>query len=280
MTMQVRAPTYPTRLVVLGHPVAQSLSPQFQNAALHHAGLTQRYSAIDVSATALIDTMAQLAREGAGGNVTMPHKQAVFALASRNSPLATRLGAVNTFWHDNGALVGHNTDVAGVLASVLALCPHGVRGARCVVLGSGGAAAAVFVALETLGCRDVQVWARSPQRARLTARRSCVAIELAPSLAAALDGAVVVVNATPIGMDGVDMPVTPDDLPDDIAVCALVYHRDTTAFVRRCRARGLRAEDGRRMLVEQGAESFRTWFDLEPSLDVMWQALGEMRADA
>ena len=233
-----------------------------------------------MSATALIDTLAQLAREGAGGNVTMPHKQAVFAVATRTSPLATRLGAVNTFWHEDGALVGHNTDVAGVLASVLALHPHGVRSARCAVLGSGGAAAAAFVALEMLGCRDVQVWTRSPDRAALTVRRSHVAVELASSLAAALDGAVLVVNATPIGMDGVGMPLRPDDLPDDIAVSDLVYHRDTTAFVRQCRARGLRAEDGRRMLVEQGAEAFRTWFDLEPSLDAMWQALGETRADA
>ncbi len=278
--MQVRAPSYPTRLVVLGHPVAQSLSPQFQNAALEHAGLTQRYGAIDVLPSGLTETLAQLAREGAGGNVTMPHKQAAFALAARTSPLAARLGAVNTFWHEDGVLVGHNTDVAGVLASILALCPNGVRGARCTVLGGGGAAAAVYVSLADLGCTDVQVWTRSPTRTSLLANRARVHIRVAATLDDALDGATLVVNATPIGKDGVAMPLSPDDLPDNIAVCDLVYHRDTTAFVRQCRTRGLRAEDGRRMLVEQGAESFRTWFDVEPSLDVMWQALGETSADA
>ncbi len=278
--MQVRAPSYPTRLVVLGHPVAQSLSPRFQNAALEHAGLTQRYGAIDVSPSALIDTLEQLAREGAGGNVTMPHKQAVFALATRTSPLATRLGAVNTFWHENGALVGHNTDVAGVLASIRAICPNGVRGARCTVLGGGGAAAAVFVALEALGCTDVQVWTRSPARTAHVASRAGVPIHLAATLDDALDGATLIVNATPIGMDGVAMPLAPERLADDSVVCDLVYRRDVTPFVRQCRARGLRADDGRRMLVEQGAEAFRTWFDREPSLDVMWDALSDPAVDA
>ncbi len=270
----VRAPTPPTRLVILGQPVAQSLSPRFQNAALIHAGLPQRYEALDVSPARLVATLAQLAREGAGGNVTMPHKQTVFTLATRTSALAARVGAVNTFWFHDDSLIGHNTDVAGVLSSIRALVPDGLDHACCVVLGTGGASAAVLVALDMLGCGDVRVWSRVRERAaQLITRVNVRAREIA-TLAEALEEATLVVNATPIGMDGVSLPFDVSLLPRACVVSDLIYRRDGTALVRRCMARGLGAEDGRRMLVEQGAEAFRTWFDIEPSLPVMWNAIG------
>ncbi len=271
---RMRAPAYPSRLVILGHPVAQSRSPIFQNAALEYAGLTQRYTALDVAPDALAETLRVLATEHAGGNVTMPHKQAVFLAAHRTSALAARVGSMNTFWHEDGELVGHNTDVAGVLATVRALCPTGVRDAQCTVLGAGGAAAAVFVALDELGCRNIRVCARTASRAELLAERVRVNIKVFDTVEAAVQGSAIVINATPIGMRGNEVPIAPARLSPNAVVFDLVYRPDTTPWVRQARLQGLRAEDGLRMLIEQGAEAFRSWFNTEPSTDIMRRAIG------
>lgn len=270
--MRARVP--PSRLVILGHPVAQSLSPVFQNAALEYAGYPQRYTAVDVAPLALLETLRGLANENAGGNVTMPHKHAVFSVARRTSTLAARVGSVNTFWYEDGALVGHNTDVAGIHATIRALCPSGLHDAQCTVLGAGGSAAAVFVALDELGCRNIRVWARTASRAQDVADRVGVHITVDDVVELAVQGSTLVINATPIGMRDTDVPIAPAALPVGCAAFDLVYRRGTTPWVRRCRDHGIRAEDGRRMLIEQGAEAFRTWFDAEPSTDIMWRAIG------
>src|SRR5512133_543870 len=111
----------PGRLVLLGHPVSHSLSPRFQNAALRAAGIPLRYEALDVAPDALAATLSELAGQHACGNVTIPHKEGVAALCVRRSALAQRCGAVNTFWHEDGDLVGDNTDVGGVDAVAQAL---------------------------------------------------------------------------------------------------------------------------------------------------------------
>ncbi len=270
----MRAHAHPSRLVILGHPVAQSLSPIFQNAALADAGFAQRYTALDVAPNALAGTLRLLATENVGGNVTMPHKQAVFLAADRTSALAARVGSVNTFWHEDGALVGHNTDVAGILATLRALCPTGLRDVQCTLLGAGGSAAAVFVALDELGCRNIRVWARTASRAELVAERVRVNISVFENVEEAVQGSALVINATPIGMLDNAVPIAPALLPPHAVVFDLVYRPGTTPWVRHARSLGLRADDGLRMLIEQGAEAFRTWFNAEPSTDIMWRAIG------
>lgn len=264
----------PARLVLLGHPVAHSLSPRFQGAALRAAGLAVRYEPLDVPPEALDATLDALVAEGAAGNVTIPHKEAVFARCAVRTPLADRCGAVNTFWVRAGALVGHNTDVAGALATITALCPSGLQDVRCAVLGAGGSAAAVLVALAQAGGRDIRVWARSRDRAAALAARVAVPMRLADSAAAAVEGAGLVVNATPVGLGADEWPVPPDALAAGCRVFDLVYRADGTAWVRACRARGLRGEDGLRMLVEQGAAAFTAWFGTPPDRSAMWAALG------
>src|SRR5438132_5590789 len=103
----------PKRLVLLGDPVAHSLSPAFQNAALRAAGIELVYEALRVPTADLPAAIRRLAAENAAGNVTVPHKREMLALCSRASPIAERVGAVNTFWTDQGEVVGDNTDVAG-----------------------------------------------------------------------------------------------------------------------------------------------------------------------
>src|SRR5512132_703711 len=107
------------RLVLIGHPVSQSLSPAMQNAALEAAGMSLRYEALDVAPENLDATLAELAKVPCGGNFTMPHKKAAMHSMRVISDVAQHVGAVNTFWGDGyGALDGDNTDVAGFEGAV------------------------------------------------------------------------------------------------------------------------------------------------------------------
>ena len=263
----------PGRLVLLGQPVSHSLSPRFQNAALRAAGIPLVYEALDVAPHALASTLASLARDDASGNVTIPHKEAVAALCARRSPLADRCGAVNTFWHENGTLIGDNTDVGGVDAITGALLGETRSSARVALLGAGGSAAAVLAAAERWGSARVRLYNRNMERAHALASRFVDSVEVVSSVDDALDGATLVVNATPVGLHDDDFPVAVARLPKGAAVFDLVYRTGETAWVRAARNAGHRAADGEGMLVEQGALSFKLWFGIEPDRNAMWSAL-------
>lgn len=260
------------RLVILGHPIAHSLSPVFQNAALQHAQIPLRYEAVDVSPNQLDDVLRALALENAGGNVTIPHKESVAARA-RCTALAERVGAVNTFWHVDGVLHGHNTDVEGMVAAIAAVCNTDLTDMRVAVLGAGGAAAAVLVALDALGCRSIQMAARTPQRAVDMARRVNVAVHIAAAAEAAVAHADLVINATPVGLTDNCMPVSPTALAAGAVVIDLICRPQKTALVRACENAGHVAVDGRVMLLEQGAAAFECWFGVDAPVAVMGHAL-------
>ena len=261
----------PSRLVLLGHPVGHSLSPRIQGAALRSAGIPLDYRALDVAPADLAATLDALIAEGAAGNVTIPHKEAVAGRASL-TPLAQRAGAVNTFWVEGGALHGDNTDVAGFDAAVRALLGGPPTGAMALI-GAGGAAAAVLAAAEQWGGITALVHGRSPERvARLCARFPGVA-RPAASLEAAVANARIVVNASPIGMAGDAHPVALDLVPAKAAVVDLVYRPGGTSWSREAAGRGHRASDGLPMLVEQGAAAFERWFGIRADRAAMWRAL-------
>jgi len=263
----------PGRLVLLGHPVSHSLSPRFQNAALRAADIPLVYEALDVPPDVLPATLAELGRQNASGNVTIPHKEAVAALCTRRTALADRCGAVNTFWHEAGVLVGDNTDVGGVDAIALALLGDARRSACVALLGAGGSAAAVLAAVERWGSARVRLYNRNMERARALASRFDASVDVVSSVDAALDGATLVVNATPIGLRDDAFPVEVERLPSGAAVFDLVYRTGETAWVRAARDAGHRSADGEGMLVEQGALSFERWFGIEPDRNAMWSAL-------
>ena len=147
----------PGRLVLLGHPVAHSLSPLFQNALLQRAEIPLTYHALDVEPHALRTVLSDLVAADGAGNVTVPLKDAVASHCDWVTPIAARVGAVNTFWSEDGRLFGDNTDVGGFLAAVRTHAPQLPRGARVVLLGAGGSAAAVLAACEQLDVeRDTQ----------------------------------------------------------------------------------------------------------------------------
>src|SRR6202040_2695378 len=151
----------PGRLVLLGHPVAHSLSPIFQNAALRAAGISLLYEAVDVAPRDLRALLKKLKELGVAGNVTIPHKVAVHASCDELTDTAKRVGAVNTFWFESDRLHGDNTDVGGFDAAARALLGGETTGARMVVLGSGGAAAAIIAAAEQWTDARVAIVARN-----------------------------------------------------------------------------------------------------------------------
>ena len=264
----------PGRLVLLGHPVGHSLSPTFQNAALRRAALPLEYVALDVAPADLDRTLVALRAERAAGNVTIPHKFAMIRACAEVTPLAARTGAVNTFWtREDGALAGDNTDVAGVEAAVRALVGHAPARTGIVLLGAGGAAAAVLAAAASWPAGMIQVWSRRPDAARALAARfpgTVAPVEaLAGALAGALARATLVINATPVGMTDDALPCPLEAIAPHAAVLDLVYRRGETAFVRAARARGHRAADGLVMLLEQGALAFERWFGVAPDREAM-----------
>lgn len=264
----------PGRLVLLGHPVGHSLSPKFQNAALRRAALPLTYEALDVPPNALDATLDRLVAENAAGNVTIPHKAAVFARCERRSPLAERVGAVNTFWVEQGRLVGDNTDVGGFLDLLSAAAPNVDPAQPTTVVGAGGSAAAVLTALELANVHDVRVHARTEQRAVALCARFPNADSVG-DVRAALGGARLVVNATPAGLDGQSLPFDLDLVDPDAVIIDLVYaHGSETPLVRAAHARGLRAASGLEMLLGQGARAFERWFGVAPDRRVMREALG------
>jgi shikimate dehydrogenase len=264
-------PHAPGRLVLLGHPVAHSLSPAMQNAALEHAGIPLRYEALDTPVEQLDGTLAALARTSAAGNVTIPHKQAIHARCVRRSAVAERTGAVNVFWHEDGALVGDNTDVGGFSAAVAHLMGGVPRAITVGVLGAGGAAAAVLAAVESWGRSRALVHNRTAARAADLCARFSSGAECADAARIARE-ADLVVNATSIGLHDDELPMRIDALRPSATIFDLVYRRGETAFVRAARAAGHRATDGLPMLVEQGALAFECWFGFSPDRSAMWRA--------
>ncbi len=265
----------PGRLVLLGHPVAHSISPAFQNAALRAAGIPLRYEALDIEPGELSAALQSLIGQHAAGNVTIPHKEAVFRACGRHSDVAGRTRAVNTFWVEDDVLVGDNTDVAGFAALAReALHVPLATGSRVALLGAGGAAAAVLAETGSWPGVQTTVVARTSTRAQALAARFSACVLATDDLAAAVRSADLVVNATPLGLrDDDPMPAALDMLSPAAVVLDLVCRRGETAWVRAARARGHTSLDGLPMLLEQGAVAFTRWFDREPDRAAMRAAV-------
>jgi shikimate dehydrogenase len=268
---------YPGRLVLLGRPVGHSLSPRMQDAALRAASIPLRYEPLDVARRELDDTIAMLRRVRGAGNVTIPYKQDVAARCDRLTPVARATGAVNTFWVAvDGALVGDNTDVEGFDRAIARMLPSR-SGRRVLLLGAGGAAAAVLAAIKGWERPVISMYARTMERATELAEHIDIPLEAVADPAAAVATSDVVINATPVGMRDDELPIEPGLLPPRSVVFDLVYRPGETAFVRAARARGCLASDGLSMLVEQGALAFERWFGVVPDREAMWSSLPERR---
>ncbi len=209
------------RLVgVIGSPIAHSLSPLLHNAAFAALGLRGTWTslAFEVAPGQAASALAAMRRADVSGlSVTMPHKADVATLVDDCSEVARRLGAVNCIVNRDGLLLGTNTDGEGFVASLARGAGFTPAGKRCLVIGAGGAARAVVLALAEAGASEVAVLNRTPGRAATAAALAGAAGSVVPAGAAALaegvEAADLVVNATPVGMAGASPQGTDADAP-------------------------------------------------------------------
>ncbi len=267
-------PDSATRLAgVVGHPVAHSLSPAIQNAALRHDGRNAVYLAFDVPPDAFGTFLDGMRAGGARGfNITLPHKAAAFAVAGKRSDDAEATQAVNVLLFEDDRIEGHNTDVAGVRSALAELgVPEGVRA---LVLGAGGAGRAAARALHGSGA-EILIANRTASRADgLAAAVSGKAIAWADAGGVAAD---LVIHATSMGVTADELPLSERQL-QSVAdrgcrwLLDLVYAPGETALVRCAREAGVTAADGLSMLVHQGAEAYRLFWGAQAPAAIMRQA--------
>jgi shikimate dehydrogenase len=258
---------------VMGWPVAHSLSPRLHGHWLEHYGIDGAYLPLAVAPERLEQALRALPALGfAGVNLTIPHKEAAVSLVDSLSPAAARIGAVNTVVvEDDGTLSGDNTDGFGFIA---ALSEGGVgwraEAGPAVVLGAGGAARAVVVALLDAGAPEVRLLNRTPERARALTDElggPIRAVDWAKR-SAAMDGAALLANTTSLGMRGQPpLVLALDALPRTALVTDVVYTPLITPLLAAARARGNPVVDGLGMLLHQARPGFRAWFGVDPAVD-------------
>ena len=255
---------------VAGWPVAHSRSPRLHGHWLKRYGIDGLYAPFAIAPDDFERAVGGLAAAGlAGLNVTLPHKEAAFALSGRTDETARRLGAVNTLiFGPGGEIEGRNTDAFGFAEN---LKDGGLAGGGiAVVLGAGGAARAVVLALQSLGYGPIRVSNRTASRADALAAALGPGVEAVAwaERAGALAGAALLVNATSLGMTGqpaLDLPL--DDLPAGAAVTDIVYTPLETPLLAAARGCGCRTIDGLGMLLHQGRPGFHAWFGVDPAVD-------------
>lgn len=257
---------------VIGDPVRHSLSPVIHNAAFEACGLDWVYVAFPVPAgrgPAALDAMRVLGV--AGLSVTMPHKETAAGACDALTPRAERLASVNTVVRrDDGSLLGDSTDGEGLLRS-LGDAGIEVEGRSVLVLGARGAGRSVALALADAGA-TVRVVARRPEAARDAAAVVGAEVGEWAALAAGVGGAEVIVNATPIGMEGEPLPFDTGVLTSDHVVVDLVYWPAETPLLESAAERGARVVGGVGMLVHQAALAFEQWTGTGAPFDAMLEA--------
>ena len=256
---------------VMGFPVAHSLSPRLHGFWLREHAIDGAYLPLRVRPEDLAAALRALPVLGfRGSNLTIPHKEAALRMVDRVSARAQRIGAVNTVVVDGDGLAGDNTDGFGFIESLREAVP-GWRADRgpAVVLGSGGAARAILVALLDGGAPAIRLLNRTPQRAARLADELGGPIAPLPweDRAAALDGAALLVNTTSLGMAGQpSLEVGLDALPKDAVVTDIVYTPLLTGLLAAAQARGNPVVDGLGMLLHQARPGFEAWFGVRPAV--------------
>ncbi|TIT21737.1 MAG: shikimate dehydrogenase [Mesorhizobium sp.] len=255
---------------VTGHPIDHSRSPKIHGYWLAKYGVDGVYEAIDVAPEAFAEFLQTLQAQGyRGGNVTIPHKEAAFALAARRDDAAEQIGAVNTLWFEDGELCGGNTDAHGFAANLDEYAPGWAANGPAVVLGAGGAARAVIHALKQRGVSDIRIVNRTLARAQELRDRSGAGVS-AHNIAATgelLEDAGLLINTSALGMHGNEgLSADPGRLPDRAIVTDIVYVPLETPLLAAAKARGLRTVDGLGMLLHQAVPGFERWFGTKPQV--------------
>jgi Shikimate 5-dehydrogenase len=274
------------RVVLIGHPVAHSLSGAMQQAAFDHLGIDATYELWDRAPMTLAEAIAELRGEDfLGANVTIPHKERVVPLVDKLAEEAHAIGALNTITKEGKKLVGHNTDVPGFKDALDRLVGRQKMPRHAVVLGAGGGARAVVHGLIREGFQRVVVFNRHLHRGESLVKhfsRSAAHMDLRAMpwhesiIESELAKTKVLVNATSIGLGSDETPIPAEILGPDLMVLDLIYAN--TRLLRDAAAAGCTTADGEMMLLHQGAASFTLWTGQPAPMDVMHAALTEARA--
>ena len=274
------------RVVLIGHPVAHSLSGAMQQAAFDELGIDATYELWDRAPIALADAISELRGDDfLGANVTIPHKERVVPMVEKLTEEAHATGAVNTLTREGKRLVGHNTDVAGFKVALDDLVGRQKMPRQAVVLGAGGGARAIVYGLIREGFHRVIVFNRHLHRAEGLVKhfgRSASHMELRamPWHESIIESEVaktkVLINATSIGLSADVSPVPAEVLHDDLLVLDLIYAR--TRLLQDAAAAGATTSDGETMLLHQGAAAFTLWTGQPAPLALMQSKLAEARA--
>ena len=274
------------RVVLIGHPVAHSLSGAMQQAAFDSLGIDARYELWDRAPMALADTITEPRGDDfLGANVTIPHKERVVPLVDKHTEEAGATGAVNTITREGKRLVGHNTDVPGFRVALDTLVGKQKMPRAAVVLGAGGGARAVVHGLITEGFQRIIVFNRHLHRAEGLVKhfgRSAAHMELRAMpwhesiIESELAKTKVLINATSIGLTSDVSPIPGEILHGDLLVLDLIYAQ--TRLLRDAAAIGATTADGELMLLHQGASAFTLWTGQPAPLELMQAKLAEARA--
>jgi shikimate dehydrogenase len=270
----------PPRACVIGWPVKHSRSPLIHTYWLQKLGIEGSYGRAEVAPADFTNFVNHLAEKGyCGGNVTLPHKEMAYRLATRRTEIADRLQAVNTMWIEGEELWGDNTDIAGFVGGLDAEAKDWDKaGDKAVVLGAGGAARAIVQALLLRNIKEILIVNRTPERAEELARIFGSAVKTWPwaRLSEALTGASLLVNTTSLGMTGQPaLHIDLSALPDHAVVDDIVYVPLETPLLAQARARGLRSVAGLSMLLHQAVPGFEHWFGQRPEVTPELRALIE-----
>ncbi|CUH39408.1 Shikimate dehydrogenase [Jannaschia seosinensis] len=256
---------------VIGDPIAHSRSPRLHGHWLRRYGIDGQYVPLHVREADLRATLHLLPRLGFTGiNVTLPHKEAAFALADDATERAAAIGAANTLIFRNNRIFADNTDGFGFIANLRAGAPDWRADEPALVIGAGGAARGIVAALLAAGVPVVTLVNRTRERAKALAGLfdARVSVRDWSDAGHAMAGCGVVVNTTSLGMTGQPpLALDLDALPQHAVVIDIVYTPLRTALLEAAAARGNPTVDGLGMLLHQAAPGFQAWFGIEPEVD-------------
>jgi shikimate dehydrogenase len=269
---------------LIGAPIAQSAAPAMHEQAADALGVRCHYQLIEVAGAdaaglrALLDGVRRLGF--AGVNVTFPYKEVVVPLLDEMSERARDIGAVNTVVVRDGRLIGHNTDTTGFERAIADLVAVSNRGAVALI-GAGGVGKAIAFALASLGVAGISIFDADQAKAERLAMqlRNRLQARVVAGIADALQGAVGVVNATPVGMLPDRGLAVPEPLLNrDLWVADAVYTPLWTPLLTAAKARGARLMTGRELAIYQAADAFELFTGLKAPVEAIQNAFDAVMA--
>lgn len=267
---------------VIGDPIAHSMSPAMHNDLFEVYGIDAHYHALHVQKDDLAHAIEGLRAIGISGfNVTVPHKVSVMPLLDEIDPLAKSIGAVNTVKNENGHLVGYNTDGSGYFKGLAQEVPS-LTDKRVLLVGSGGAARAIYFTMAYEGVKYIDITNRTIEKAE-SLSKDCpydvtTAVLSLQEAEESLDKYDIIIQTTSIGMapNIESKPLSLHNLRDNAFVSDIIYNPLETKLLRSAAEKGATIQNGLKMFVFQGALAFEKWTGIFPDVERMKNKVEEL----